>query len=74
MRISQPVIITTADARARHQHKRIPRIRPAICTTYQQSFYVRCIPIWGVLTEGAVTESTAENVAENPLPGIQTLI
>ena len=40
MRISLPVIITTADARTRRQHKHKLRTLPATCTPYQQSFYV----------------------------------
>ena len=42
MHISLPVIITTADARTRRQHKHKLRTLPATCTPYQQSFYVRC--------------------------------
>ena len=46
MRISLPVIITTADTRTRRQHKHKLRTLPATCTSYQQSFYVRCTPLW----------------------------
>ena len=38
MHISLPVIITTADARTRRQHKHKLRTLSATCTPYQQSF------------------------------------
>ena len=50
MRISLPVIITTADVLTRRQHKHKLRTPPATCTPHQQSFYVRCIPLWNALT------------------------
>ena len=74
MHISLPVIITTADARTRRQHKHKLRTLPATCTPYQQSFYVRCIPLWNALTEEAVTASTTEVFQRAAIPVIQTLI
>ena len=74
MHISLPVIITTADASTRRQHKHKLRTLPATCTPYQQSFYVRCIPLWNALTEEAVTASTAEVFQRTAIPVIQTLI
>ena len=71
--ISLPVIITTADARTRRQHKHKLRTLPATCTPYQQSFYVRCIRLWNALTEEAVTASTAEVFQRAAIPVIQTL-
>ena len=68
MHISLPVIITTAVARTRRQHKHKLRTLPATCTPYQQSFYVRCIPLWNALTEEAVTASTAEMFPESRHP------
>ena len=74
MHTSLPVIITTADARTRRQHKHKLRTLPAvILRTLQQSFYVRCIPLWNALTEEAVTASTAEVFQRAAIPVIQTL-
>ena len=73
MHISLPVIITTADARTRRQHKHKLRTLPATCKPYQQSFYVRCIPLWNALTEEAVTASTTEVFQRAAIPVIQTL-
>ena len=73
MHISLPVSITTADARTRRQHKHNLRTLTATCTPYQQSFYVRCIPLWNALTEEAVTASTAEVFQRSAILVIQTL-
>ena len=73
MRISLPDIITIADARTRRQHKHKLRTLQATCTPYQQSFYVRCIPLWNALTEEAVIESTAEVFKRAAIPVIQSL-
>ena len=74
MRTSLPVVITTAaDARTRRQHKHQLRTLPATCTPYQQSFYVRCIPLWDALTEEAITASTAEVFQRAATPVIQSL-
>ena len=73
MHISLPVIMTTADARTRRQHKHKLRTLPATCTPYQQSFYVRCIPLWNALTElteEAVTASTTEVFQRAAIPVI----
>ena len=75
MHISLPVIITTADARtSRCQHKHKLRTLPATCTPYQQSFYVRCIPLWNALTEEAVTASTAELFQRAAIPVIDIIV
>ena len=52
MRISLYVIITTADARTRHQYKQNIQTLPATCKPYQHSF--------DVLTEESLIASTAE--------------
>ena len=65
MHISLPVIITTADARTRRQHKHKLWTLPANCTPYQQSLYVRCIPLWNALTEEAVTASNVDRFSVN---------
>ena len=73
MHISLPVIITTADARTRRQHKHQLRNLPATCTPYQQSFYVSYIRLWNALTEEAITVSTEEVFQRAAIPVIQSL-
>ena len=74
MHISLPVIITTTDVRIRRQHKHKLRTLPATCTSFQQSFYVRCIPLWNALIKEAATASTAEVFQRAAIPVIDIIV
>ena len=71
--IPLPPAIVAADNRTRCLHEHKLRVIPSTCLLYQNSYYVRCIPIWNNLPHQAVCAATVKAFQSAALPAIRTM-
>ena len=72
VRIAMPETLCAADHRTRHSNNHKLRVVTSSCSTYQYSYFVRCVPLWNMMPQTVIDAKTQQFQAM-ALPVIRAL-